>query len=153
MKSFLVWLLMFLAGTCATANAQCINNAISITQQSTCACTGRPDYPGGCQNNEFGITRCVIASYYSCGRNGDQNCMIAYTETLPGQCGNGGDIVTHSSAANVWKFEWQRRRILGALSRDSSNRTSECVATTEAFRIWLTNELNRKPEKTVRGGA
>ena len=137
---------------CHQASAQCISGAIAITKQDVCECTQRPDYPGGCQNDEFGNKSCNIASYYSCGRNGNQNCMIPYTETVPGSCGNGGYIKT---ASDVIPLGLSRQDKLTFQELRSAVRKpkSECAGAAEAFKLWLADELRKKEERIPRGAA
>jgi len=51
------------------------------------------------------------------------------------------------------KQDEQMRQVLMALSRDERSRPNQRATTAEAFRIWLANELHKKEDKPVRGGA
>jgi len=143
---------LLLVGVSIAADAQCVSGGISYEQESKCACTGATDYPGGCQNSEFGDKSCVIESYYSCGRSGDNNCTIPYTVTVPGLCGNGGDVVKRSALVVPLGTSQQERNFLNKLDADSSKKDSECAASAETFRLWLTSALKEREEKASRGG-
>lgn len=149
-KSAAVLAVTVLAGACIAANAQCVNGQMSYQQQSTCDCTGKVDFPGGCQNSIDNVS-CVVESFYSCGRKGTENCTIAFTATRPGACGNGGDVVKQLSAASISEISGQERARIRALRADVSQENGECARTADAFRAWLAAELAKKEGKASQG--
>ena len=120
----------------------CTNNAYAYSVRDTCACNGAVDYPGGCRNQLNSGSSCTIESLYSCGKNGDTNCEIAFAETTGPTCGNdGAAIPSNRLPAGSSNFT---RWLSAQLHDEPADSRSACMANAERFNQWLAQEIVRQ---------
>jgi hypothetical protein len=129
------------ASIVASGQISCTQEAYSYSQQDVCDCTNKPDYPGGCRNQlNIGVS-CTIESFYSCGKNGDQNCQIAFTETTGPTCNGDGDIARKEVVAFDSVSKSFAKWLASQFEENSLHQKANCAESNEAFEAWLAREM------------
>ena len=121
----------------------CMSNAVAVSRETLCKCSGQSGFAGGCMATVGSNYACSYLSMYECASGAA--CYFYYTETADTCLTNAKPQVKAFAKPNA---DPELERTLASLKSSAKPVVSyDCTNSGQSFQAWLSQELIKQHNK------